>query len=348
MLLGPKPLCQLLPILYQASNDQHRVFVVTGAFGYTGRYIAPTPPQRRRNRPHPYPKPGIGQPLRRQEVERNLTRNSANFSPFGGRVERHPLDFNDASPLRESLHGADTLYNTYWIRFARGPVNHDTAVRNTRNLDGCSRRPLRVRRIVHVSITNAGGWIRPYPTSVAKVLVENHIRESGLSYSIIRPTVIFGREDILINNIAWFLRRFPVYSPSPDEATTACNPCIVDDVARLAVESASAQGNTTLDAVGPRDLHLSRNWCKSGPPNHGRPRPPAPPTSCAGLFRRHPGRPRPARRGADPRRNRRSDGRATWYQQTHPREPCSLTDWMRQHRDTLGHRYASELTRHYR
>ena len=65
---------------------------------------------------------------------RSLTRNPASFSPFGDRVERHPLDFEDSEQLVKSLEGADTLYNTFWIRFSRGPVNHDLAVRNTRNL----------------------------------------------------------------------------------------------------------------------------------------------------------------------------------------------------------------------
>ena len=123
--------------------------VVTGAFGYTGKYIA----QRL---------------LDRGETVRSLTRNPASFSPFGDRVERHPLDFDDGEQLARSLEGADTLYNTFWIRFSRGPVNHDLAVRNTTNLVDAAV-SAGVRRIVHISITGASAENRPCPTFAGRV-----------------------------------------------------------------------------------------------------------------------------------------------------------------------------------
>ena len=122
--------------------------VVTGAFGYTGKYIA----QRL---------------LDRGDAVRSLTRNPASFSPFGDRVERHPLDFDDTEQLARSLEGADTLFNTFWIRFSRGPVNHDLAVRNTMNLvDAAVSRPECGASCI--SASPAHPPIRLYPTSVGR------------------------------------------------------------------------------------------------------------------------------------------------------------------------------------
>ena len=297
--------------------------VVTGAFGYTGRYIA----QRL---------------LDEGEAVRNLTRSPASFSPFGDRVERRPLDFDDAPQLVESLRGAHTLYNTYWIRFARGPVNHDIAVRNTRILIDAAV-AAGVQRIVHISITNADAN-SPLPYFRGKSLVENHIRDSGLSYVIIRPTVIFGREDILINNIAWFLRRFPVF-PIAGQGDYRLQPVFVDDVARLAVDAATAEGNTTLDAVGPETFTFKELLQEVRQTTGGRARllsvPPSlsyTAASMVGLLLR------------DVVLTRDEiDGLMSGHLVSHdpPTGTTRLTDWMLEHRDTLGHRYASELARHY-
>ena len=203
--------------------------VVTGAFGHTGRYIA----QRL---------------LERGGIVKTLTRTPASRSPFGNRVKALPLDFIDFGSLVEHLRGADTLYNTYWIRFARGAVTHDVAVQNSHILIGAAVEA-GVRRIVHISITNPSED-SPLPYFRGKALVEKAIHESGLSYTIIRPTVLFGPEDVLINNIAWFLRRFPVF-PIAGSGDYPIQPVFVDDLAQLAVNAGSGSENVVLDAVGP-------------------------------------------------------------------------------------------------
>ena len=298
--------------------------IVTGAFGYTGRYIA----QRL---------------LDGSATVRTLTRNPASASPFGDRVERRPLDFNNSEQLTDGLRGADTLFNTYWIRFARGSINHDTAVSNTRNLVDAAV-AAGVQRIVHISITSADAT-SPLPYFRGKGLVEDHIRNSGLPYSIIRPTVIFGREDILINNIAWFLRRFPVF-PIAGRGDYRLQPVFVDDVASLAVESASADGNTTLDAVGPETFTFKELLQEIRQTTGGRARllhlPPALAYTAATLVGL-------ALRDVVLTRDE-IDGLMAGHLVSSdlPTGTTRLTDWMRQHRDTLGHRYASELARHYR
>ncbi len=122
---------------------------------------------------------------------------------FGKRLSTSPFNFDNPAALARTLEGADTLFNTYWIRFAHGGINHDTAVENLMTLISAAE-DAGVRRIVHLSITNAT-LDSPLPCSRGKARVEDAICQSSMSHAILRPTVIFGREDILQNNIAWML-----------------------------------------------------------------------------------------------------------------------------------------------
>ena len=203
--------------------------VVTGAFGYTGMYIA------RR--------------LLSQGVSvKTLTGHPNRPNPFDDRVAVAPLDFNDPAALTRSLEGATTLYNTYWIRFQHREVTFDGAVENSRVLIRAAEEA-GVHRIVHISITNAS-TDSPLPYFRGKGLVEEAVTGSNLSYAIIRPTLIFGLEDVLINNIAWALRRFPAF-PIFGSGDYPVQPVSVKDLAEIAVDVAGKSGDLLMDAVGP-------------------------------------------------------------------------------------------------
>jgi len=106
-----------------------------------------------------------------------------------------------------------------------------------------------VKRIVHVSITNPSEeshleYFR------GKAILEKALRKSGISYSILRPAILFGKEDILINNIAWILRRFPVFGVFGN-GNYQIQPIYVDDLAQLAVEQGENEDNTIINAIGP-------------------------------------------------------------------------------------------------
>lgn len=203
--------------------------VVTGALGYTGRYITK-------------------QLLSMGLEVRTLTGHLQSHNPFGQQVSVVPFNFECPDQLAENLRGATTLYNTYWIRFSHKKVTFDNAIDNTLTLIRAAGKA-GVSRIVHLSITNASQE-SPLPYFKAKAIVEQAVIESGLSYAIVRPTVIFGREDILINNIAWLLRRFPVFVV-PSKSDCLIQPVYVEDVARLAVDAGRQQDNSVIDAVGP-------------------------------------------------------------------------------------------------
>lgn len=203
--------------------------VVTGAFGYTGKYITRK-------------LLSIGKRVR------TLTGHPNRPNPFGNQISVAPFHFDNPAELTSALQGAATLYNTYWVRFPYGQVTYDTAVANTKILINAAKEA-GIRRIVHISITNASE-ASPFPYFRGKGILEKAVIHSGLSYAIVRPTVIFGHEDILINNIAWFLTKFPVFA-IPGNGDYRLQPVFVEDVAGIAVNAGQSNDNMVLDAVGP-------------------------------------------------------------------------------------------------
>ena len=203
--------------------------IVTGASGYTGRYIA------RRL-------------LEGGAEVRSLTGHPDRPSPFGDQVKMIPYSFDDPDSLARSLEGADTLFNTYWIRVDYKETTHERVVEQSRVMFAAAERA-GVRRIVHISITNPTEDSH-LPYFRGKALVEKALKERGLSHAILRPTLIFGREDILLNNIAWMLRKFPLF-PIPGSGEYRVQPVYVGDLAELAVGVSAGNDDVTLDAVGP-------------------------------------------------------------------------------------------------
>ena len=210
-------------------SDSNEFDVVTGAFGYTGRYIT------RRL-------------LDRGRRVRTITGHAKREHDFGSPVEIAPLDFRDRAGLVQSLQGASVLYNTYWVRFNHRRATFEEAVANSRVLVQAAK-DAGVHRVVHLSIANPSLDSR-LPYYSGKALVEKAIMDSGVPYAILRPTVIFGREDILINNIAWFVRHFPVFA-IPGSGRYQLQPIFVEDLADLAVRGATQENNFVVDAVGP-------------------------------------------------------------------------------------------------
>jgi NADH dehydrogenase len=158
------------------------------------------------------------------------------------------MNFEDRASLARSLRGASVLYNSYWVRFSHGRATFDQAVANSRALIQAAKEA-GIPRIVHLSIANPS-IDSHLPYYSRKAQVERAIIDSGLSYAILRPTVIFGAEDILINNIAWFVRHFPFFA-IPGLGQYQIQPIFVEDIADLAVSAASEEPNLILDAVGP-------------------------------------------------------------------------------------------------
>jgi len=179
---------------------------------------------------------------------RTLTNRPRGSDAFRDALEVKPLDFGDPAGLVQALRGGAVLYNTYWVRFDYGRASFARAVANTKTLLAAAREA-GVRRVVHISVTNPSPD-SPFPYFRGKAAGEEAVRTSGLSYAILRPTVIFGAGDILINNIAWLLRKFPVFAVA-GPGDYRLQPVFAEDVAELAATVGEQQENFIVDAVGP-------------------------------------------------------------------------------------------------
>jgi len=298
--------------------------VITGAFGYTGRHIAQ-------------------KLLFAGHKVRTITGHPGRSSPFGDRVKACPLDFGDPDALAENLSGATTLYNTYWIRFPRGPLTFDMAVENTKSFVNAAKQA-GVERIVHISITNPSldsplGYFR------GKALVEEAIINSGLAYNIVRPTLIFGAEDVLINNIAWFLRKFPVFA-APGDGAYPVQPVHVDDVAEAAVGAAQLSENTEQDCVGPETYNYEELIRLIAGKVGSKSKIVHLPPGLTLFFSRMAGY---LLRDVVLTRAE-IDGlmAGLLVSDAPPNGQMSFSHWLENNGDSLGRRYASEMDRHYR
>lgn len=298
--------------------------IVTGAFGYIGRHIAKFL-------------------LDRGEVVRTITTHTDKPNPFGAAVQAFPYAFDRPGSLVQSLRGARVLYNTYWVRFDRGGATFEAAVRNTKTLFRCAREA-GVERIVHVSVTNAS-LDSSLPYYRGKAEQEEALRGCGVPWSIVRPTLVFGKEDILVNSIAWLIRTFPVF-PIFGSGTYRLQPVFVDDLAAIAFESARGEAGHVVDAVGPDTYTFEE------------------------LVRLIASRVRPGARFVHvPPRLGIWAGRLIGLalgdvvltraelaglmdemltSQQAPNGPTRFLDWLAAHSDDVGMAYTSELARHFR
>ncbi len=296
---------------------------VTGAFGYSGRAIC-------------------AELLARGVRVRSLTGHPDRPDPFGGRVEVVPFRFEDPVALRQALAGVEVLYNTYWVRFDHGESTFERAVARSKALFAAAAEA-GVRRVVHVSITNPSED-SPLPYFRGKAQVERALNVSGLSHAILRPAVFFGGRDVLLNNIAWMVRRFPLMGIAP--GPYGLQPIHVDDFARLAVEQGASRESLTMDAVGPDAPAFSElvGWIASAVGSRSR-AVAMPPWALRlasrlfGLFL-----------GDVPLTRDEIAGLSAnlLVSREKPTGSTGLRAWLQAHGDELGRAWASELERHYR
>ncbi|MDR1958167.1 MAG: NAD(P)H-binding protein [Planctomycetaceae bacterium] len=307
---------------HHETGSQTEIHAVTGAFGYSGRYIA------RRL-------------LEQGKTVRTLTNSTDRHGEFHGKIETFPLAFDNMPRLRESLTGVSVLYNTYWVRFNHRNFKHSIAVENTKKLFAAAKQA-GVRRIVHTSITNPSED-SPLEYFSGKAVLEKVLQDSGIAHTILRPAVLFGNEDILINNIAWLLRRFPVFGVFGD-GQYRLQPIFVEDFAALAVDRGAQTGNQILQAIGPETFTYRELVGTISQILLGKKRPLFSIPDGVGLAV---GRILGLFTGDVMITRAEIEGlkRNLLYVEAPPAGSTRLTDWLQEHRETVGKNYASELKR---
>ena len=297
------------------------IHTVTGAFGYSGKYIAQ-------------------KLLAEQHAVLTLTNSIHRANNFAGQVSVRPLSFDRPDELTQSLHNTEVLYNTYWVRFNHKLFKHADAVANTLILFEAAKQA-GVKRIVHISITNPSEN-SPLEYFSGKARLEKALMASGISYAILRPTVLFGKEDILINNIAWVLRHLPVFGVFGD-GQYRVQPIYVEDLADLAVRLGASQENVIVDAIGP-ETYTYRELAATISRLIGVKRP---------ILSVHPligywaGRLIGSLVGDVMITREEIEGlmAGLLYVDSPPAGSTKLSQWIRDHADTLGQHYTSELAR---
>ncbi len=296
---------------------------VTGAFSYTGKYVAK-------------------RLLARGEEVITLTNHPNRPNPFNGQIKAFPLSFDEAD-MTKALQGAEVLVNTYWVRFDKGANTQPRAVENTRKLVNAAK-AAGVKRIVHVSIANPSAESH-LPYYWGKAANEKAVMDSGLSYAIVRPTVLVGGgEDILINNIAYLLRRFPFFL-LPGDGSYGIQPVHIEDVADLLVDGVYNGENYVTDAVGP-ETYTFKELVKLIGEKIGATRPllSAPPrlallaAQFLSLF------------VSDVILTPEEvDGLMAdlLVSKEPPKGKIKFSDWLEKNKNTIGMKYASELKKHY-
>lgn len=298
--------------------------VVTGAFSFIGSATARSL-------------------LERGSAIRTLTNREAPVNDPGGAIEAFPLQFEDRDALVDAMRGADVFINTYWVRYPYVGTRFDTAIANTGVLLNAAR-DAGVRRFVQVSVSNPA-LDSPLDYYRGKAAVEMMVRDSGLSYAIVRPTLVVGPNDILINNIAWLLRRFPVFA-MPGSGRYRVQPVTLEDTGEIIAEAAIATEDMTVDAAGP-DIMTFESLVRATAAAIGRPSriihvPPLLALAALRVLNRLVGEVILSRQELDGLMTELLVSREA------PRGHQSVTDWLSDHASDVGARYASEMERHVR
>lgn len=179
-------------------------------------------------------------PTRRRERARHLL-----LLPLAEVLE---ADVNDASRLPGLLQGVDVVINLVGVLHSRrgqpwGPAFEAAHVRLPRELvAACD--ALGISRLIHVSALGAAADA-PSEYLRSKAAGEAVVRAARTPWTILRPSVVFGREDSFLNLFAGLLRMFPVLPLGGAEARM--QPVFVGDVAQAVLDCLTrreAEGQT--------------------------------------------------------------------------------------------------------
>jgi NADH dehydrogenase len=195
--------------------------------------------------------------VRRGERVAVLGRDSRKIEErFAGAVEAREADVRDPVSLATAMGGAQVVINA--VQFPGSPVENrrkgwtfeETDLKATRNQVEAAR-DAGVRRFVYVSGVGAARdaekhWFR------YKWEAEQYLQASGLEWVVVRPTWVFGPDDVSLNRFLAMARFLP-FLPMFGDGKQQMQPVFIDDVARILADASRVPeaAGCVLEAGGP-------------------------------------------------------------------------------------------------
>ena len=188
--------------------------------------------------------------LRRGEKVAILGRDAAKVRErFGDDVDARVGDVRDPATLAPAMQGVDVVVNA--VQFPNFPIENrrkgwtfeDVDLKGTRyQVDAA--KDAGVRRVVYISGVGASKdagkhWFR------YKWEAEKYLQDSGLEWVVIRPTWVYGPDDVALNRFLGFAKRLP-FIPMFGDGKQSMQPVFIDDVGRVGADAAlkpEAAGN---------------------------------------------------------------------------------------------------------
>ena len=149
--------------------------------------------------------------------------------PKGVPVEVAVVGLDDERGLRAAMRGVDSIYHlaSAGSQGRRGNL-FKTDIEGTRTLAQVAK-SADVKRLIYLSHIGSDR-ASAFPIHKAKGIAEEHIRKSGVPYTIIRSTVVFGPEDDFTDTLATLIRATPGILPIPGNGRTLLQPLWVEDL----------------------------------------------------------------------------------------------------------------------
>lgn len=157
-------------------------------------------------------------------------------------------DIRDGEFVRSALDGSNAVVHLAAIAIERGSSSYESVNGAATRVVIDAALAAGVQRFIHMS-QNGSDSSSPYPFLRSKGEAQDMIVASGLKWTVLRPSVIFGPEDEFVNVLARLIRLTPFVLPLPDDGRALFQPIAVGDVARVIVRA--LQRDTTVGAVCP-------------------------------------------------------------------------------------------------
>ena len=215
----------------QSDNGHDRRVVVTGAAGFVGMHTC---------------RALAADGWQVRALVRNAARAAERLAHLP--IEIRIGDIRDAAYMRSSMDGAFAVVHLAAVAIERDGDTYQSAnVETTREVIEAAT-IARVERIVHMS-QNGSDSASPYRFLQSKGVAQDIVTTSPHRWTVLRPSVIFGREDEFANVLARLVRLTPFVLPLPGHGRARFQPVFVDDVA--AAIAASLSRDSTIAQILP-------------------------------------------------------------------------------------------------